>query len=223
MMEYVITRAVAKPSLAGKWLEPAWRDVPVASISHYLRQSAAHHPQVEAKLTYTADSLYVHFRVFDRYVICTHTEFQSAVCKDSCVEYFIRPRPDKGYLNFEINCGGALLVYYIENAARTETGFKKSTPLPWSLARDVTIFHSLPCRVEPEITEPTEWTIEYRIPFRLLEAYVGPLGVLSGQVWKGNLYKCAGDSSQSHWASWAPLGDELNFHLPEYFAPMRFQ
>lgn len=222
-LEYRVPRAATTPSLRGNWEEPAWRAVPVAEVNRFLKQSSDHHPRTEAKLTYAADGLYVFFRVFDRYVICTHTEFQSAVCKDSCVEFFVQPKPDKGYFNFETNCGGTLLVYYIENPARVAEGFKQSTPLPWELAKDVTIFHSQPRTVSPEIAGPVEWTVEYRIPWRVLETYVGPLGDPAGQVWRGNLYKCASDTSHPHWASWAPLTEALNFHLPECFAPLRLQ
>lgn len=223
VLEYRIPRASTTPSLKGKWSEPAWRDAPVAAIDRYYKQSSDHHPRVEAKLTYSSDRLYVFFRVGDRYVRCRQTNFQGMVCMDSCVEFFIQPGPGRGYFNFEINCGGTLLVYYIENAARTKTGFKKYTPLPWSLGKDVSIFHSLPRVVEPEIAEPAEWMIESSIPLHLFEAYVGPLGKLGGQVWRGNLYKCADESSHPHWASWAPLGAQLNFHQPRYFAAFRFQ
>jgi hypothetical protein len=222
-LEYVIQRSLARPSLRGLWLEPAWRDAPVGRVAHFFRQSSRHHPRVEFKLTYTAASLYVFFRVFDRYVVCAHTKFQSAVCTDSCVECFLQPKPGKGYLNFEINCGGTLLVFYIEDATRTNKGFKKFTRLPWSLARAVRIHHSLPRRVAPEIVKPVEWRLEYRIPLRILEACVGSLGDPRGQVWRGNLYKCADHSSHPHWASWAPMGAQLNFHLPQYFAPLRFE
>ena len=37
-----------------------------------------------------------------------------------------------------------------------------------------------------------------------------------------NFFKCADDSSHPHWASWAPIGEALNFHQPQYFAPLRF-
>jgi hypothetical protein len=222
-LEYPIPPASATPSLKGKWKEPAWRDVPVARISHFHRRSSRHHPRVEAKLTYTPKALHVFFRVRDRYVRCIRTKYQASVCQDSCVEFFVQPKPGKGYFNFEINCGGTMLLYYIENAGRTEKGFIKSRPVPWKVAGNITVFHSLPRVVDPEISGPREWTLEYRIPLRLFETYVGSLGILAGQVWKGNLYKCADDTSHPHWASWAPIGAELNFHVPKYFRPLRFQ
>jgi len=222
-LKYVIPLAQTRPSLTGQWRENAWRNVPVATISHFHQRSSEHRPRVEAKLTYMPDSLFVFFKVHDRYVRSVHTEFQSSVCLDSCVEFFVEPKPGKGYLNFEINCGGTLLVYYIEDPTRAEHGFKKYTIIPWEQAQQIQIYHSLPAVVEPEITEPVEWNIEYRIPFQFIEEYVGPLGALRGQQWRGNLYKCADQTSHPHWATWAPLGDKLAFHLPEYFAPLHFQ
>ena len=53
----------------------------------------------------------------------------------------------------------------------------------------------------------------------LLEAYVGPIGDLSGQTWRANLYKCADHTSHPNWASWSPI-QRLSFHLPEFFGEL---
>ncbi len=48
------------------------------------------------------------------------------------------------------------------------------SPSPSSAARDmarIEIAHSLPRIVDPELTEPTTWTIEYRLPLDVLEKY----------------------------------------------------
>jgi len=56
----------------------------------------------------------------------------------------------------------------------------------------------------------------------LVEEFAGPLADPAGQTWRGNFYKCAEDNSHPHWASWAPIGERLNFHVPEHFAPLHF-
>jgi hypothetical protein len=58
----------------------------------------------------------------------------------------------------------------------------------------------LPSQVEPEIVAPTEWCVEFFVPFVLLEKYVGALGDVYDQEWRVNLYKCADDTSHPHWA-----------------------
>ena len=108
-----------------------------------------------------------------------------------------------GYFNFEINCGGALLSYYIEDPTRTADGFAKFTRLSAEHGRRIRITHSLPSLVVPEHKGPKVWQIGCAIPLDVLEAYAGPLGPLSGQTWRGNFFKCADDSSHPHWASWA--------------------
>jgi hypothetical protein len=81
----------------------------------------------------------------------------------------------------------------------------------------------MPAHVPQEITEPIEWRVQLAIPARVLEAFVGPLGNFSGQAWRGNLFKCADATSHPHWASWNPIGAELNFHRTEYFGMLRFE
>lgn len=222
-MEYRIHKAKSRPSLKGLWDEQAWQEAETGTIKHFHARSSKHHPKVEFKLTWVEeDGLYIFFRVLDKYVRCTSTEYQSSVCRDSCVEFFVKPSPRHGYFNFETNCGGAMLLSYIEDPTRGENGFARHEMVPYELARPITLYHSMPNVVEPELKENTEWMIEYCIPFKLFEHYLGPLGRLPDQTWQGNLYKCADESSHPHWGSWSPIGKELNFHVPEYFAPLLF-
>ena len=221
-MEYVITQATQRPSLKGQWDEAAWRSANVMAIANFMSQSKSRHPRVEAKVVYQDDGLFVFFRVFDNYVRCVQTAYQAGVCGDSCVEFFVEPKAGRGYFNFEINCGGTLLLYYCETKGATP-GKPVFNPVPWEFGRQVTIYHSLPPVVDPEIEADTEWRIEYFIPFTIFEHYLGALGPMPGQVWRANFYKFGDKTSHPHWASWAPMGAELNFHLPQYFATIRFQ
>jgi hypothetical protein len=224
-MEYLLKRTPTRPELRGDWDSPAWRDATVAHVNQFHRASSNHHPRTEAKVLYDDVGLYVLFRVFDRYVICRRTENQTLTSKDSCVEVYLQPfGAEKGYFNFEMNCGGALLLFYVTDPTRdAATIFRRKVEVPQSLIDTMRIHHSMPRQVSTEITEPVEWRVEYFIPYTLMEHYVGPIGEPSSRRWRGNFFKCADESSHPHWASWAPIGDELNFHVPRYFQPFTFE
>lgn len=219
---YTIREAGLTPELVGQWDGLAWRQADILDVAHFHAQSSGHRPVTRAKVLYDDVYLYVIFRVEDRYVVSRHTEYQSRVCDDSCVEFFVRPKAGLGYFNFEMNCGGHLLLYYVEDPTRVGDDFKKRTGVPPDLAANIVIYHSLPEVVKAERVEATTWCIEYAVPLVLFEEYVGPLGDLPGQEWWGNFYKCADASSHPHWAAWAPIGEELNFHMPEFFGTVRF-
>ena len=221
-MEYTIQRTDQSP-LDADWDTAPWNDAELLTVSHFHpARPAKHQPLTQAKVLYDAEGVYVFFRVEDHYVRAVQTGYNANVCWDSCVEFFVEPVAGKGYFNFEINAGGHLLCSYGITAAVAPDGEAASTPLTDDQLDQVTIHHSLPSVVEPEITEPTTWTIRYRVPIQVLEDYVGPIGDPVGQTWRANFYKCGDQTSHPHWASWAPLGDVLSFHLPEYFQPIRF-
>jgi hypothetical protein len=222
MAEYLICKRDIAPTSHDGWTSDYWSDVKALSIKHFHPRSSDHRPRTEAKVTYTPDALHLFFRVQDRYVRCVRTQLNDSVCLDSCVEFFVQPRQDKGYFNFEINCGGTMLASYIEDHRRTDSGFAKHTRLSTDQAGSIAVTASMPQVVEPEIVDPTEWTIRYSLPISLLEQFVGPLGCPAGRQWRANFYKCGDETSHPHWASWSPIGEELNFHLPQYFAPIRF-
>ncbi|HNR29972.1 MAG TPA: carbohydrate-binding family 9-like protein [Candidatus Hydrogenedentes bacterium] len=219
---YTVRRAVTPPPLDAAWEGPEWREVASLNVAHFHPESSAHRPRTEAKLVYDAAGLYGMFRVEDRYVVCAHTAYQSPVCRDSCVEFFVRPRPDKGYMNFEMNCCGALLLYYIEDPTRTPDGFAKFTKVPADVGGQVGVRGTFDGPNAEEIAEPVVWTLTFRIPITVLEAYVGALGDPSGQEWAANFYKCADGSSHPHWGAWASIGEQLNFHQPECFGALCF-
>jgi hypothetical protein len=219
-MNYTIGRAGTAPRLDAQWQDPAWEQAGTLEIQHFRPEGSDHRPQTSARLLYDARGIHGIFRVQDRYVRCLRTEYHDPVWKDSCVEFFAQPKPDRGYFNFEFNCGGAFLCCYITNPDRDGDWFKEFVKVPASLGQTIQARSSLPPRIEPEITEPLIWTLGFFIPFTLFEHYVGPLGALPGQTWRGNFFKCAEENSHPHWASWSPV-DEFNFHRPNCFGSLR--
>ena len=221
-MYYTVRYATFRPQLKGEWHGEVWAQADTLEIASFRPESSDHRPQTYARLLYDQDGLFGMFLVKDRYVRCVHTHYLDPVYKDSCVEFFVQPRADRGYFNFEFNCGGSLLCFYIVDPERVPNGFKDFTPLPEEDGKQVVIYHSMPPVVEPEIVVPTEWLLEFFIPFAVLEKYVGPVGNVTNQEWRANLYKCGDETSHPHWASWAPV-DEFNFHLPHCFGTIRFE
>ncbi len=219
---YTVNKSLVPPLITGGWDDDIWRQAAILSIDQFRPESSDHRPETHVKLFYDDWGIYVIFRVRDRYIRCQHTQYLDPVYLDSCVEWFIQPHPDAGYFNIEINCGGALLVYYIEDPARdTQRRLKKYQKIPMELARQISIFHSLPAVIDPEITESQEWRIELSVPFSFFASFCGPAVTAPGQVWKGNFYKCGNATSHPHWASWSPLG-AYDFHRPQDFAPIKF-
>jgi hypothetical protein len=113
-------------------------------------------------------------------------------------------------------------MWYIEDPTRDAAGLKKSTPVPHDVGRSVKIRSTLPQVIDPEIAQPTIWELNFFLPLNVLEKFVGPLGPLKGQQWRGNFFKCAEDLSHPHWASWSPV-DQFNFHLPRCFGTLHFE
>jgi hypothetical protein len=221
MKEYLVRRVEAAPGTTA-WDDRSWAKASVLAIDSFRPESSGHRPRCEARLVHTRDALAGIFRVLDRYVRCRHTRFQDPVYEDSCVEIFLQPKPEQGYLNFEMNCGGALLSTHITDHRRVPGGFEAFARLTPEEGRMVRIATSLTSPIEPEREEPLVWTLSFVIPVPLLEGRVGAIGALSGQQWRANLFKCGDRTSHPHWASWSPV-DELNFHLPHCFGLLRFE
>lgn len=219
---YVARKAKRPPDFSADWNSSSWKHAETLELKYFRKESSKHHPRTQVRLLYDAAGIHGLFKVADRYVRCIRTRYGDEVWKDSCVEFFFQPKPDQGYFNFEFNCGGTFLLCYITNPERVPGGFKEFIRIPAELVRPIRVRSSLPPIVSPEISEPVDWTLQFFIPFSLLETFVGPLDKTKGQQSRGNFFKCAEESSHPHWASWAPV-DEFNFHRPQCFGTIQFE
>ena len=170
-MNYTIHKTHISPELTGQWNGTVWKQAETLKIESYHPKGSDHKPKVEARLLYDSTAIYVHFKVIDNYVRSVTTKPQGMVSTDSCVEFFFKPGITSGYLNIEANCGGTFLSYYIEDHRRVPGGFEKFTPVDLKWLAQIRCYHSLPQVVDPEITAPCEWQLEYSLPISLIEAY----------------------------------------------------
>jgi hypothetical protein len=222
-MSYTIKRVDTLPGVQAEWASGAWEAADTITIEHFWPLEHQHEPKTAARMVHDGETIAVMFRVADNYIVAKGTQYQDRTHLDSCAELFIEPVAGKGYLNFEFNCGGTLLLTYIEDARRTETGFEKYAHVPAEVVAGMEVHTSLAAPVDPEITVPTTWTLSYTIPKRVFETYAGPIETLSGMTLRGNVYKCADESSHPHWGYWADIGDELNFHQPDKFVALELE
>lgn len=204
------------------WNHPFWQQAETLEIANFRPEGSSHRPRTRAKLLYSTEGIHGIFCVDDQYVRSVGTQYLDPVYRDSCVEFFVHPKQDQGYFNFEFNCGGAMLATQVINPERNAAGRVSETKkFPEEIWRLVEIQTSMPGPIPEEITTPVTWTLRFFIPFRVMEFFVGPIGNVKGQTWRANFQKCANGSSHPHWVSWAPL-DKLDFHRPHCFGEIQF-
>jgi hypothetical protein len=220
--EYVYTIAKLKKPMKidGNWDKPQWRSVKPVELTNYIRENPAFRPTAEAKMMYDKQNIYVIFRVKDRYVRSVVEEYNGPVSSDACVEFFFSPDISlpAGYFNLETNAGGTILMaYHI---------FQQKEYKRFSIEdlKQIEIAHSLPKKVDPEITEPVTWTLEYRVPIDLLKKFANVVDPKPGVTWKANFYKTASKTSNPHHLTWSFIDDvKPQFHLPQFFGTLRFK
>lgn len=197
--------------------QDAWRKVPSLQVRHYLWLDSPYRPRVEAKSCYSSGFLYVCFRVHEKKVRIQHTEFQSPVYKDSCVEFFVDLFPEKklGYFNIETNAIGAMLMAFGPDRHNRRPVHK----------RDLQGFE-----ISSSIRKPVDgfygadsWTVSYRIPLRIFEKTYGGR-IRPGQAARGNFFKCGDETEHPHYGAWSRIDiPRPDFHRPEFFGKVIFE
>lgn len=218
---YAVKRLVEPITIDADWNKPQWQDAEAIEIGLYMGQKPEHIPNVQAKIAYDDDNIFVIFKVEDNYIKALAENHQDRVCGDSCVEFFFTPSSDiaDGYMNVETNCCGKILFRYQK---QRDVGM---VPVSLEDIDKIEIAHSLPGeKITEEIQTPTTWTIEYRLPYSIIEKYTEFVKPERGVMWWANLYKCADQTSKPHWLTWSLVDKpEPDFHRPEYFGTLVFE
>lgn len=206
-------------TIDANWDKEVWKNTSALTLDLYMGDKPQHQPKTQAKLRYDDEAIYVIFRVEDQYIRAVAQEIHGKVWEDSCVEFFFSPDKtvNAGYFNLEMNCGGTFLLHF-----NTEPGQPQKVDL--ADCQKIEVAHTLPKTIDPEITEPTTWAVEYRLPFAVLEKYSSVTKPASGVIWRANFYKCADATSQPHWLTWNKVDHPTpNFHLPQFFGQIKFK
>ena len=212
-MQYLIKKTDKIPQF-DNWDSELWRNAEIAGIENFHPDSSLNNrPLTMVKALHDNKNIYVFFRVEDPVILGRYVNFNDPVYTDSCVEFFFSPGASGGYFNVETNCLGAQLISHVVSGkakrfSREEGKFIRAIPVIEG-----------PRKIDGRII----WTMGYALDLSIFEVYTANLIPLSGGKWRGNFYKCGDDLQDPHWASWAPIGKEINFHVPEYFQPLLFE
>ena len=199
-------------------VEPSfWSSIPALKINHYLWLDNGYRPRVDVRLCYNVRSLFVHFDVFESRIRVRFTRFQDPVYKDSCVEMFIDPFPEKriGYVNVETNALGAVLA-----AIGLDRGHR--TPIPEADLNGMEIVSSVKSPISG-YHGAEFWTLAYKLPLSLFEKHYGGR-IEPGHSARANFYNCGDETEVRHYGAWSPVRTpQPDFHRPEFFGRLVFQ
>lgn len=196
MKEYVIKRINNIPD---------WHSIPVMPIDH---QRGENKGQVTAQAQLCWDDFGIHVRLAakEKHIRKKLTGMYESVCRDSCLEFFLRPTGDPHYMNFEFNPNGALWL-------GLNTGKHDMIRLVAFKYKEI---------LRPVITFPKGggWEIIYTIPFSFIQTFFHDFQPKSGLEFTGNCYKCGEWTRHPHHLMWNPIPDGLSFHEPAHFGKL---
>lgn len=176
-------------------LSPAfWETVQPIQVDQYLWEDNGYQPEVQVRLFYTAEKLYVHFKSYESDPLIRYQQLNEPVHADSCVEFFIQPSPDTDdrYLNFEINAAGTLLLGL--GSSREREKLYDIDPALFDIRAQVNL-------KDPN-NQKTYWELQYAIPASFIQEHFPDFNLQAGTIMRGNFYKCGDDTEKPHYGCW---------------------
>lgn len=179
-------------------------------------QKFPYHPDVRFRIAHSNNQIWLKFYVHEENILAHRIQTNSSTHMDSCVEFFLDPKQDGNYYNFEFNCIGT--IHLAHGPGRKERQFIEPSLIEEKILVNSTL-GKIPFN---EKKGGHSWEMTIIIPSEIL-VYEKNLQ-LSGLEAKANFYKCGDNTSKPHYLSWNPVGTESpDFHRPEFFGNLIFE
>ena len=171
-------------------------------------------PDVKFSIAYGKKELYLKYFITEFFFKAEKTKTNEMVCEDSCVEFFVSPKDDGIYYNFEFNGIGVILL-------GTGTGRADSKRADSEIISKIRRKSSVGVNPVKEKAGKFEWNITIAIPYEVF--FHHNIDNLQGKTFRANFYKCGDMLSVPHYVTWNPVGTENpDYHQPAYFGILKF-
>ena len=222
MRTYTIRRASGEVPLCGEVAGTAWADAESLNVGDYPWFESGDKQGTTGRMLYDDTGICIQFICEDKHIYADHTEINSSVCEDSCVECFAMPEPagDRRYFNLEINCCGNYLLGWGEGLEEISAAFVD----PAICGGHLRIASSIEGPTKEESPGDDGWWVAAAVPYELIDRISGRRirRPVSGTVWLANFYRCGGKTSDQY-ACWSPIDwPAPDFHRPEFFGALDF-
>lgn len=160
-------------------------------------------PETYAAVTFNDDAIIIKFETDEKDLRTEMVNDNSAVCEDSCMEFFIQPNiNDKRYFNFELNPIGTLhLAIGRSRYDRRCIDFNKSD-----------------FDIKSDISNGI-WSLTFKIPFDFINKHTGITPIC-----RANFYKCGDKTGHEHYCVWNTVETPTpDFHQSEFFGELKFE
>lgn len=137
------------------------------------------------------------------------TEHFQPVHLDSCVEWFVNfsPETSKSYFNFEVNANGVMNVAFRKNRQEFCS---------------MTVEDIEQLNIQTTIAAE-QWSVEYEVPFSLIEKYFEGFERKDEVEVLTNFYKCGDETQFPHYGVWKKIDTpQPDYHRPEFFGKLVF-
>lgn len=174
-----------------------------ARLCHFPWDENGYRPDCRARVGWNEKGLHVLMYANEPSVRMEEIVTGGAVCRDSCLEFFLAPGADpENYFNCEVSPRPTVHL----GAGKGRHGR--------------THFHELPegMEVTASVHAGGWWAVSYTVSAAFLKEYFGA-ELCSGARLHGNFYKCGDDYEYPHYGMFKPYDvPRPDYHRPERFA-----
>ena len=176
------------------------------------------YPESQAELEFLDDGIFVCLSAKEKNPRCSVTFPGGEVYRDSCMEFFFCPCPERnpGYFNFETNALGMLYVGFSPDGTRRMSAPIAPAEYTGRIPTDACIDRS-----------GGSWSVRFTISYDFIRSRVPEFNEKRQKHITGNFYKCGDCTEYPHYAVWHPIDSNIitkpDFHVAKYFGTIEIE
>ena len=204
---------ISKPLSEIKNIKRVLKQIDYHHINTYAWEQPDNNRNIRFKIAHNNQSLFLQYHVIEPEMMAVFSTHNSAVCRDSCVEFFIALDDDANYYNFEFNAIGTCLLGWGPDRHHRE--FLDTNTI--NLIKVKTKIK----RINTHGSSLFNWKITIEIPINTFK--FNNLKSFENIKARANFYKCGDNLLKPHFITWNPVvANKPDFHLKAYFGDIQF-
>ena len=188
------------------------------------RDAFPYQPQATVEVSADSSSVNILFSVSGKEILAASTADHSNVWCDSCVEFFCRVPESEHYINFEMNCVGAMTA--ARRRGRNDDVQHLSLDLLSQIKRyaPLSMESIIPFHVQSDKCWHAGMTVPFHIIYGMTLDEWRQAGAPVPEKLLCNFYICADKADEPYFVSWAPIYTPApDFHRPEFFKELNLK
>ncbi len=221
---YNCQETATPPTVDGRLNDKQWQAADILPIKYH--RPGTSNASVAVKMLWDDNYVYIGAEIKDHNLIASHTERDSKVWQDDCIEFYLDTEAGSHhqltYFEIDITPGNTIFdTFFVNYHSYPELYHKGACEMVNSLNLEINSSIRLNGTINNSSDIDSGWNLEIALPIKQLQTKGAKRKIHAGTQWRANFYYHNVEDNRE-FMSWSPIGADNSAHRPGLFGKIYF-